>query len=185
MTTVLVGASGGDVGAADYRVSSSLGRMLTTLIGPVAGLIFPDLSRLSAQRNMKEIRRVMVSSTLACGGVALLATALAFPLMPTLLELLFGPAYRDQAAASRLFMVAYAIRQMAPWSKVYALAIGRPRIRVLALALESVALSVAAWFLGDGRLVDLAAASCLISLAVVASWMVFGFSTTRRHRAPC
>ena len=176
------GVSGGPELVALLRVAGAPGRMLVSLSSPVAALVFPRLSTLAAAGNRAAVRRLTRNATRVLLPMAVLAVVASVPLMGPVLRAVYGEQYEASAALAILFVVAAAVRVPVIWAKVLPLAVGRPALRVVSVAVESIALAAAAYVIP--RLVPgLVAASVgigVVSVAVAIGLVAFWLWTSRR-----
>ena len=106
------------------------------------------------------LRRYIVGTT----SLMVVAVPLLWVLMPFLMGLLYGPAFREHATtAARLVLIAAAMQLIWGWSKSFPVSIGRPGLRIVVQSVEiAVFVPLLLWFGsewgatgrrgGDGRL---------------------------------
>ncbi|MEM1315782.1 MAG: lipopolysaccharide biosynthesis protein [Pseudomonadota bacterium] len=108
-TTLFIGAwfDAAATGAYEVarRVTVSLAKP-TQLLGP---LIFPELARLAAQRDWSVLRKLLVKQLTASAVILALVSAVTFPILPWLVETLFGDDLSESAWLLRLLMAAVVV----------------------------------------------------------------------------
>lgn len=121
-TTLFIGAQLGSAAAGTYEVARRFSNALsrpTRMLGP---LIFPDIAKLAAQQDWIVIRKLLLKQIRVTALILLGISAILFPILPWLIDLLFGGELSD---ATLLFYVL----------------VGGVFISVLGFALEPIMLS--------------------------------------------
>jgi O-antigen/teichoic acid export membrane protein len=76
---------------------------------------------------------------LGAAGLMVIVVPVGWLLMPWLMQIAFGPDYREHATtAARLVLIAAALQFVWGWTKSFPVSIGRPWMRNVALAVETV-----------------------------------------------
>lgn len=181
-TLAVVGLSGGPELVALLRVAGGPARLLQSVLSPLSVQIFPRLSTLAAARDRAGVARLTARSTRVLLGPAALAVIVSVPLMAPSLDAVYGAPYRQAAAVAILFVVASALRCLVLWSKVLPLAVGRPGLRLVTVAVESIVVLAGA-FLIPRLLTGVGQASVgigALAIAVAAGLAAFWLHTVRR-----
>lgn len=118
-TTLFVGAYFGAAETGIYetarRFSTALSRP-TRLLGP---LIFPDIAMLSAKSDWRAIRKLVLRLLRTTALLLLGAAAVLFPILPWLVELLFGSEFSDHIWLFRILLAGVLISVLGfafgPW----------------------------------------------------------------------
>ena len=119
------------------------------------------------------------------GAMMLVAVPLFWWLMPYLIGLFYGPAFRAHASeAARLVLVAAALRLVWGWTKSFPVSIGRPGLRVIVQSIE-IAIFVPLLLVFASRWGVTGAAGAMLASTVVfcAIWTVVILRVHGEHRA--
>ncbi|MGE0304536.1 MAG: lipopolysaccharide biosynthesis protein [Acidimicrobiia bacterium] len=168
---IAVSLAGGAAMAASFRVATSLGRLFAAVISPVAGVLFPELSHLASAGQFLAMRRRILHVSVILGGGAIIASLVAWPITGWLIHLLYGPHYDRLGVPASVFLIGVAVRQLAPWSKVLALAVGRPLLRLIAMSVESAAVLLCTLLLAQLGLGPVSIGYLAIAVFVSAYWL--------------
>jgi len=135
--TVLVPAVAPIEQTAYFRNAQAPASGLTALSAPARLILFTEQTRdFEAGRHEQMyamLRRYIAGTTV----LMLVVVPLAWWLMPFLLGLAYGQAFRDHATdAARLVLVAGALQLIWGWTKSFPVSIGRPGLRLVAQSVE-------------------------------------------------
>jgi O-antigen/teichoic acid export membrane protein len=168
----VAGATGGATFLAQLRVASAPGRFVFAAASPVASVLFPRLSTHAARGDRTEVRQLAERASRKLAPLAAVVAVGAIVAMPFVLPWLYGDAYDAATTAATLFAIAAAIRIVVVWSKVIMLAVGRPGVRLAAIAVESVVLLASTAVLADaGELDALAGVHVAVALGLATFWL--------------
>jgi O-antigen/teichoic acid export membrane protein len=121
------------------------------------------------RRVLDGVKRYMVGAA----TVAAVAVPVFMLAMPWLIHVVFGEEYESAVAAARIVLLAAAVQLIFGWAKSFAVTIGRPGLRIVALGIETAVLLPLVALLGAEWEVTGAAVAILISSAVfAATWTV-------------
>lgn len=126
------------------------------------------------------IRRYMLGMTVA--AAAILPPLLVFT--PELAKLLFSAKNTGAVDATRIVIVAGALRMVYGWTKSFPVSIGRPALRIWTHGLETVVLIPLVAVFGEKWGATGAAAAVLVSSVVFCVYWTFLFLRIRREPAP-
>ena len=125
----IIGLAGGPQVLALFRVALAPARLVGALVSPAGNFLFTSFTREAAKRRLGEVRRQALTWTAPAIPVAILASLVAWAALPALIGLVFGAGYDDAVVAATLLVAAALVRGTVVWSKVIALAVGRPEVR--------------------------------------------------------
>ncbi len=178
---VVIGFVAGPQVLALFRVALAPARLFTAMFSPAAGILFPLFSRDAARGSLERIRSAARTWSLLSAAPALLGAVLAWLTLPSLLPLAFGDAFDATVTAASLLACSALVRGTVMWSKVLALAIGRPGVRIAVLAVETGLLALASWVLAHRGLNAIATAHLAIAILVSFIWGVLLRPLTEGH----
>lgn len=141
----VAGLSGGPGLVVFLKLAMAPGRFLYTAFSAIPAQAFPRISNLAAQSDGLGVSRLCRSVTRRVAGPLAAATLLGAIAMPFVLPLVYGSEYLLASVAASIFLASGAIRATVAWSKVLPLAVGRPALRLIAVAVEAAAMILAAW----------------------------------------
>lgn len=167
----VLGLVGGPVPVAVFRVGLAPARLLATAIGPVSSVLFPWLSERSAAGQVDRLRAPLRRASLGALLPALVLTGCAVPVLDVLVPAWFGPEYDAAVPVASLLLLAAALRSCVPWAKVLLLALGRPGLRLVVVAVDGLALTLVTLLLASS-VVAVAAGHVAVAVAVVAGWLL-------------
>ena len=183
----VVGIFGGPTVVVFVKLAMAPGRFLLAVFSPIAAQLFPRLSELAAQHDRKAIAELCSRTTKKVGLAVGFVTAIGVITMPVLFPLIYGPEYSAAVVAAMLFLVASAIRASTGWSKVLALALGRPGVRLWEVGVEWGVLllltAVVSSLFGDPGTVAAALAMLAVLVAIASSMFWTWFSRSGRIAA--
>lgn len=162
----VAGTSGGPGLVVFLKLAMAPGRFLYTAFSAIPAQAFPRISNLAAKQDLAGVAGLCTNVTRNVAGPIGVATVLGALAMPLVLPLVYGSEYFSASVAAIIFLIAGGIRASVAWSKVLPLAIGRPALRLVAVAAEAAAMVLAAWIIP--QVVPTVAASTA-SIAVVAT----------------
>lgn len=175
----VAGLSGGPGLVVFLKLAMAPGRFLYTAFSAIPAQAFPRISNLAAQKDGLGVSRLCKSVTRRVAGPLAAAALLGAIAMPFLLPLVYGSEYRSASVAAGIFLAGGAIRAAVAWSKVLPLAVGRPALRLISVAVEAAAMILAAWVVPQ-LVTNLAVASAIIAIialfttaALATAWLRF------------
>ncbi|MFD8531172.1 lipopolysaccharide biosynthesis protein [Streptosporangium canum] len=160
------------------KIASAPSRLYTTLISPVASMLYPRLAQAAASGDRGLIRRDVVRATLLLAAVGTVALTVAAPITDDVLGLVYGAQYTGAGGTAVLLLGVACVKGSMSWSKVLPLALGRPGWRLTYLAAEGALLlgllSAACWTATGAVQISLAFGWGSLALAVAGSgcWVV-------------
>jgi len=167
----VLGLVGGPVPVAIFRIAMAPARLLWTLMSPISAVLFPWLSQRSAAGRAGELRAPLRQTSLVAVPAAVAFSAVAVPLLHVLVPALFGSKYADAVPVAALLLLAAALRNCVPWSKVLLLALGRPGLRLFVVAGDGLAVTLVTLLLSSS-LVAVAVGHVVVAAAVVVTWLL-------------
>lgn len=168
----VIGAVAGPQTLAAFRVAVTPGRLVVGGFGPASGIMFPAFARDIAAGHPDLVRAKARRWSLGAAPFAVAGGLLAWLTLPYVLPFVFGPPFEDAVAAATLLVIAALIRGTVIWSKVVALAVGRPGVRIGVIATESLALFATTWHLAPEGVSSIAAAHLVIAACASLVWWV-------------
>lgn len=136
----LAGLLGDPVLVTVLKIASAPARLYTSLVSPVASMLYPRLAEAAATGRARRIRRDVARSSIVLTGAGGAALLLALPLAGPVLGLAYGSPYAQAGTAAVLFLGAACVKASVSWSKVLPLALGRPGWRLVFLTVEGLLL---------------------------------------------
>ncbi|MGI5156870.1 hypothetical protein [Microbispora sp. CA-102843] len=136
----LAGLVGGPSLVTVLKVASAPSRLYTSLVSPVASMLYPRLAEAAAAGDTGRIRTDIRRSTLVLGAVGAAALLAAVPVTGPLLGLAYGVPYAQAAPAAVLLLGVACVKAGVSWAKVLPLALGRPGLRLAFLTAEGLLL---------------------------------------------
>lgn len=170
---LLLGVVAGPTQVGLFRIAQAPQAGLSAASSPVRLVLLTEQTR-DWERGLERevlagVRRYMAAA------VALMAVALPIflVLMPWLVTIVFGQAYRGAVPAARIILLAAAVQVVLGWAKSLPVSIGRPSLRLLTHGVETAVLLPLVVWLGHTWGVTGAAVAMLVStLAFAGVWAV-------------
>jgi O-antigen/teichoic acid export membrane protein len=104
-----VGATVGPIDAGGFRLAQTLAKSLTSPIELVTRALYPELTRLVAQNDVRRLRHVVVRICVVATGVATGALILSWTAAPLILRLIAGRQYEFARSFFVVLMLAGAV----------------------------------------------------------------------------
>ncbi|MGB3711952.1 MAG: lipopolysaccharide biosynthesis protein [Erythrobacter sp.] len=124
--TLLVGSLTGPVGAGYYHIAKRFAKVAQQVGQHVQAVIYPDLSRMWAQRNFGTVRAVKGKVQLALGAISLVMIAIVWAIGKPAVEWVFGAEFSLVYPLLLTQLVAVALIMLAAPSRSAMLAMNRP-----------------------------------------------------------
>jgi len=127
------------------------------------------------------LRRYILGTT----SLMIVAVPVLWVLMPFLMGLLYGPAFREHATtAARLVLIAAALQLIWGWSKSFPVSIGRPGLRIVVQSVEiAVFVPLLLWFGSEWGATGGAAAMVVSTAVFCLLWIVLLARVHGEHAA--
>jgi O-antigen/teichoic acid export membrane protein len=148
-SVTLGGIGGGGEFVVALKISQAPARFVMSIFSPVAAQIYPRAAKRSALGDTRGIRELCVRASRMAVPFAVGVIGLSFLALPFLIPLVYGSSSGSFTAAALLFVIGATLRGVVVWSKVLPLAIGRPRLRLATISVESAIILVAVWSLSS------------------------------------
>ncbi|WP_156399905.1 lipopolysaccharide biosynthesis protein [Phycicoccus sp. Soil748] len=132
------GLLGGPALTAFLKVAQAPGRVAQTAFSPLSTQSFPRIAHAAASGDRDAITRLVQRMTITVLGVGLLGLLVLSPLMSRLIAIMYGHEYASVALPATIFAAGGLVRSAFSWTKVFAAAMGRPGVRLGAVAMEAV-----------------------------------------------
>jgi O-antigen/teichoic acid export membrane protein len=161
------------------KIASAPSRLYTSVVSPVASMLYPRLAEAAAAGERARIVRDAARSSLLLSALGAAALLIAAPLAGHVLGLAYGASYAQAGPAAVLLLGVACVKGSVSWSKVLPLAVGKPEWRLTFLATEGLLLLglllVAAWAAPGAMPTAIAFACGSLALAVLGSafWIFF------------
>jgi len=177
---VLLGIAAGSTQTGLFRIAQAPQTGLTAVSSPVRLILLTEQTRDWERDRQEEVLAGVRSYLRRAVAIMVVAVPVFFVFMRPLIEIVFGAKYAAAVTAARIILFAGAIQFVVAWAKSLSVSIGRPRLRLIAHGLETLALLPLVFVLGAAYGVTGAAIAMLVSSIVFASlWFVMLF---RLHR---
>ncbi|MEO3812788.1 hypothetical protein ABGB17_27620 [Sphaerisporangium sp. B11E5] len=137
----LAGLLGGPSLVTFLKIAAAPGRLFLATVSTVTAQLYPRLASAAVRGDAGAIRRDVLRATVPLTVLGVAAAGLALPLARPALALVYGPAYVTLATATLVLLAAGCVRGAVVWAKVLPLAVGRPAVRLVAVATEGVLLT--------------------------------------------
>ncbi|MFD1118868.1 polysaccharide biosynthesis protein [Sphaerisporangium aureirubrum] len=142
----LAGLLGGPALVTYLKIAAAPGRLFLSTVSTVTAQLYPRLVAAAVRGDTAAVRRDVVRASLPLAVLGAAAAGLALPLTRPALALVYGPAYVTLTAATLVLLAAGCLRGTVVWAKVLPLAVGRPGVRLLAVAVDGVLVAAALLF---------------------------------------
>lgn len=118
------------------KIASAPSRLYTSLISPIASMLYPRMARAAASGETALIRRDAVRTTLMLTAAGTMTLAAAVPVTGDILGLVYGAPYVQAGQTAVLLLGVACVKGSTSWSKVLPMAMGRPSWRLAYLSAE-------------------------------------------------
>lgn len=187
---VFAGLLGGPQLVTLLKVAGSPARFFGTLVSPVATQMYPQLTAAAIRHDGAEVRRSAYRASALVAVLGVVTVSIAVPLVGPLLGLVYGSSFAPLGTVALVLVAAAAVRSTAVWSKVLALAVGRPEIRLAFVAAEGL-LTLGALVLAtrlaagsEDAALAFAQGSLVVAVLGTATWLLMLRPLTRWSHPP-
>jgi O-antigen/teichoic acid export membrane protein len=161
---------------AEFRVGLAPAKLTATAFSPLPTIYFPLLSREAANDEYEKIRARVLGWTRAAIPIAFALGAIAWVTLPTVLSVVFGSKFSSSVPLARFLVLAALARGSVAWSKVLALAVGKPWVNLLVTMFDAVFLLSATWLALQAGAEAVALAHFAVAVIVSIVWIRFAAS---------
>lgn len=147
---LLLGALSGAREVGYYTIAKKLAFAVLRLTDPMASSIFPQLAKLTAQKDFAGVRLMLGKVTTVLGALVILLFALAVPFGEQLMVLVYGQDFQPAAKALLLLVAAAGIGASFFWSPSLIISLGRVDARLRAYLAALGVSGAVAWWLVPG-----------------------------------
>lgn len=173
LAPLLLGAVSDVKQVGQFRAAQAPQQGFAALSSPVRLIMLTEQTRDWERGRESEVLAGVRQYSLAAFALMVIVVPFAWWLMPDLVRLVLGADYGDAVDAARLILVAAAIQLIYGWTKSLPISIGRPNLRIVAHAIETLVLIPLLIPFGAEWGATGAAAAVLVSTAVFAAvWTV-------------
>jgi O-antigen/teichoic acid export membrane protein len=177
---VLLGRTLGPAAVGVFAVAMFPVTLSEVASSPLRLLMIPEQATLAARGRPDVVWNGLVAYAKGSLVVGVVAAAVGWLVLPSLLPLLYGSSYEAAVRPARILLVAAVAGLVVAWSKALPAALGRPGVRT-AMSVAELALTLAALAALSGRGVSgVAVAISIVSAATACAWWV----VARRMLAP-
>lgn len=129
---LLLGALGGNAMVAYYSIAKKLAYSVLSVTDPLANAIFPQLSKLVADKNHSETIKMLFTITKLILYPSLVAIAIIFVLKKWIINLIFGPEYLPAASPFFFLMIIALMNSVFFWGLSMIQSLGLIKLRFIA-----------------------------------------------------
>ncbi|MFN8165972.1 MAG: oligosaccharide flippase family protein [Bacteroidia bacterium] len=130
-----------------YSVAKKLAYSILTLTDPLVQSIYPQLSRLVAERKYGEVRQMLVKITTLAMIPGLVFLLITFFLNHWIIVTVYGPEYEPASAAFYYFLIGAVLSSATFWTLPLVQSLGIVRVRIKVYVLTILLGSLLAWWL--------------------------------------
>jgi O-antigen/teichoic acid export membrane protein len=146
---VVVAAFAGPADVGIFKIAKQLAQVATRLFDPLYQAVYPELSRLWAQKDHSGFIRMMKRSSFFAGAGGIAGLIVFLFSGRWLIEIVLGPEYGAAYPVASIYLVALVIALLGFTLQPAMLAVGRPRISVKVQILATSAYFIAMMFLSS------------------------------------
>jgi O-antigen/teichoic acid export membrane protein len=176
LDVVLLGYFRGPIEVGYYKLAKSLSATVGYIVGPLQLVAYPDLARLWGSGNQKAVRRRVKQLAWHVGATLGMLVLVGIALIPLIMPILVGMAYRPAVPATQILLAGSAIWLLFFWLRPAFMAMGEVRAWFFLSCVGSMVMipgmlfSVALW--GFQGLAGWIAASQLWGHSMSAAWLI-------------
>ena len=170
---LLLGAIGNNAMVAYYSIAKKLAYSILAVTDPLANAIFPQLSKLIADKNHSETLKMLRTTTKLFLIPSVIALAIIFVLKKWMIKLLFGAEYLPAASPFFFLMMAALMSSVFFWGLSMIQSLGMIKLRFVAYIIAILTGGTAAYFLIPVYGATGAALGALIANIVINGSFVF------------
>jgi O-antigen/teichoic acid export membrane protein len=162
------------VQAGYFRNAQAPATGLAALSGPARLVMLTEQTRDFEAGRHERVMQMLRRYVRGTGLLMVVTVPVLWVLMPFLIGLFYGAAFREHATdAARLVLIAAALRLVWGWTKSFPVSIGRPGLRVIVQSLEIVVfVPLLLWFAARWGATGAAGAMLVSTVVFCAAWSV-------------